>query len=106
MDYEAWKVAENCLSAVHASGYSIQVEGNPRAPTAVIPKHLPKDLTALQAARLLRFGVESIVAAAKARKAGIKANKPRSQFQRDPSKPRKPTLSFKSRSRETETDPS
>lgn len=100
MDYKAWVVAEDGTSAVHATGYSIHVEGNPRSPIAVVPKHLPKDLSALEAARLLRYGVESIAEVAKSKKAqGRTSAGSGSGYKRDPSKPRKPTISLKPRPR-------
>lgn len=98
MDYKAWVVAEDGISAVHATGYSIHVEGNPRSPIAVVPKHLPKNLSALEAARLLRYGVESIAEVAKLKKTQVRTSQGAgSGYKRDPSKPRKPTISLKPR---------
>lgn len=65
MDFENWTVAANGYSAEHVSGFRIEIEGNPKAPSAVHPVNIPKQLSSLEQVRLLRYGVESIIAEAK-----------------------------------------
>lgn len=67
MDYESWSVDIDKLSAVHGTGFTITVEGNPRHPTGVNPGAFPQHLSAVEQARLLRCGLEAIAQAAPAR---------------------------------------
>lgn len=66
MNFEAWTVDLTTLSATHESGFRIDVEGNPRDPSAVNPGRFPKGLNGIEQVRLLRHGVEAIAKAAKA----------------------------------------
>lgn len=95
INFDDWEVDLGALSATHASGFTLSVEGSPRNPSAVHPGPFPKHLTALEQVRLLRFGVEALAKAAKDKKPQATA-KPASR-PLNPNRPRKPQLSLKRR---------
>lgn len=101
MNYDQWVVSEDGLSASHTCGWSIRIEGNPTNPSEVCPSSAPKDLGALEQARLLRHGLEAIAKAAKPNRssmAALAAKKTAEKYAKDPDRPRKPKLSLKPKS--------
>ncbi|TVZ39597.1 hypothetical protein P886_4002 [Alteromonadaceae bacterium 2753L.S.0a.02] len=66
MDFEAWNVDLESMSAYHTSGFRISIEGSPMQPLGVSPSHFPNDLSAVEQARLIRCGMKAIKNAAKA----------------------------------------
>ena len=64
MDYSAWSVDLKRRSATHSSGFRIEIEGNPRDPSAVHPGKFPAGTTSLEKVRLLRTGIEALAKAA------------------------------------------
>ncbi len=98
MNYDQWVVSDDGRSASHSCGWSIRIEGNPANPSEVCPGSAPKDLGALEQARLLRHGLEAIAKAAKPSKpstAALAAKKTAEKYASDPDRPRKPKLSLK-----------
>ncbi|WP_317932045.1 hypothetical protein [Halioxenophilus sp. WMMB6] len=65
IDFDDWDVNLETLSATHACGFSLSVEGSVRNPSAVHPGPFPKNLSSLEQVRLLRHGVEALAKAAK-----------------------------------------
>ena len=65
IDFDDWDVNLEALSATHACGFTLSVEGSVRNPSAVHPGPFPKHLSALEQVRLLRHGVEALAKAAK-----------------------------------------
>jgi len=92
MNFDAWSVDLKTASATHESGFRIEIEGNPKDPSAVNPGRFPKELSGIEQVRLLRIGVEAIAKAAKSHHSAPPAvPKPRvSQH-----KPTRPVLSLK-----------
>lgn len=74
MDFEAWNVDLDTLSAFHITGFRISIEGNPLQPLGVSPSHFPEGLSAVEQARLLRCGMKAIKDAARA--AGMPGSRP------------------------------
>ena len=101
MDFEAWTVDLPTLSAKHECGFSIQIEGNPKDPSSVNPGRFPKELSGIEQARLLRYGMEAIAKAAAENKAKpvVAARKP--AYKVPANKPKRPLLSLKKRSKES-----
>lgn len=64
MDFDAWNVDLETLSAFHVTGFRISIEGSPLQPVGVSPSHFPDGLTAVEQARLLRCGMRAIKKAA------------------------------------------
>lgn len=98
MNYDQWVVGDDGLSASHACGWSIRIEGNPASPSEVCPGSVPRDLDALEQARLLRHGLDAIAKAAKQSKpssAAVAAKKAAEKYASDPNRTRKPKLSLK-----------
>jgi hypothetical protein len=69
MNFEDWTVDLNTASATHACGFRVEVEGSLKEPSEVNPGRFPKELDGLAKVRLLRCGVDAIIAAAKQQKA-------------------------------------
>lgn len=58
MDFDAWVVDLTAATATHESGFVLQVEGNPRDPSAINPTNFPANLSFVDQARLMRCGLE------------------------------------------------
>ncbi len=102
MNFEAWTVDLSTLTATHDSGFTIEVEGDPKDPSAVNPGRFPKELSGIEQARLLRYGMEALAKAAKAKSAGARANAPQKPAYTPPAnKPKRPVLSLKKRDKES-----
>ena len=94
MDFTAWTVDLSTLSASHESGFTIEIEGNPKDPSSVSPGRFPAQLSGVEQARLLRHGMEAIAkAAAKNRPAKPK----KAAYVPPANKPKRPVLSLKKR---------
>lgn len=93
MDYESWSVNIDNLTAVHSTGFTITVEGNPRHPTAVDPGAFPQFLSAVEQVRLLRCGLEAIAQAAPTRSKYTERRQEAAQLAAH--KPKRPVLSLK-----------
>jgi len=92
MNFDTWSVDLKTASATHESGFRLEVEGNPKDPSAVNPGRFPKELSGIEQVRLLRIGVEAIAKAAMTQSsAPAIAPKPRVSK----SKPTRPVLSLK-----------
>ncbi|TQV67761.1 hypothetical protein FKG94_24840 [Exilibacterium tricleocarpae] len=96
MDFTAWKVDLSALSASHESGFTIQIEGNPKDPSSVSPGRFPPTLNGVDQARLLRHGMEAIAKAAAAVKTKPAAPK-KPAYVPPANKPKRPVLSLKKR---------
>lgn len=64
MDFDAWNVDLESLSAYHTTGFRISIEGTPTQPLGVSPSHFPTGLSAVEQARLIRCGMKAIKDAA------------------------------------------
>ncbi len=64
MDYDAWTIDLPTLSATHACGFRLELEGSAKDPSAVFPGKFPTGLSSIEQVRLLRTGVEAIAKAA------------------------------------------
>jgi hypothetical protein len=64
MDFEAWVADLATGKATHQSGFVLQIEGNPRDPSAINPNNFPPNLSYIDQARLMRCGVEFLAKAA------------------------------------------
>lgn len=100
VDFDDWQVDLSALSATHACGFTISVEGSVRDPSAVHPGPFPKHLNSLEQVRLLRHGMEAIAKAAKRT-----ASKPKPRVAAKPAfvhsnRPKKPILKLKRKSSE------
>ncbi len=98
MNFEDWTVDLKTLSATHATGFRLEVEGNPKDPSAVHPGKFPAGLSSIDQVRLVRTGVEAITAAAK--KGGHAASGAKPAAKKRPyvapaNKPKRTTLSLK-----------
>jgi len=104
MNFKAWSVDLATLTATHESGFLIEIEGNPRDPSAVNPGRFPKELSGIEQARLLRHGMEAFAAAAKTTATEKRASKPavhqKPAYITPANKPKRPVLSLKKRSEE------
>lgn len=97
MNFEAWTVDLKSLSATHETGFRLEVEGNPKDPSAVHPGKFPSGLSSIEQVRLVRYGVEAITKAAKAsRPATAVVKKP--AYVAPANKPQRATLSLKKKS--------
>lgn len=65
INFDDWEVNLGAMSATHACGFTLSVEGSAKNPSAVHPGPFPKNLSALEQVRLLRHGVEAIAKASK-----------------------------------------
>ncbi|WP_185236391.1 hypothetical protein [Teredinibacter franksiae] len=72
MDFDAWNVDLDSLSAFHVTGFRISIEGSPLQPLGVSPSHFPEGMSAVEQARLLRCGMKAIKDAALAVKSELK----------------------------------
>jgi hypothetical protein len=64
MDFDAWVADLAAGTATHESGFVLQVEGNPRDPSAINPANFPANLSFVDQARLMRCGLEFLAKAA------------------------------------------
>lgn len=64
MDFDAWVADLAAGIATHESGFTLQVEGNPRDPSAINPANFPANLSFVDQARLMRCGLEFLAKAA------------------------------------------
>ena len=103
MSFSDWSVDLNNQSATHKSGFSLQVEGNPVSPSAVIPSQYPDGMPVVEQVRLLRVGIEAIADEAKATRKSSKSapvivtqtkSKVKTMLT---NKPKRPTLTLKKR---------
>src|SRR5690625_7220915 len=62
--FEDWDVDLTQQRAQHHSGFSLQVDGDPRDPSGVVPSGAPEHLSAVDPALLLREGMAVLAAAA------------------------------------------
>ena len=100
MNFEAWTVDLSALTAVHESGFTIEIEGNPKDPSAVHPGRFPKELSGIEQARLLRLGMEAFAKAAKTQGASKPAVPKKPAYKAPANKPKRPVLSLKKRAKE------
>ena len=63
MDFDAWVADLAAGTATHESGFVLQVEGNPRDPSAINPANFPANLSFVDQARLMRCGLEFLAKA-------------------------------------------
>lgn len=61
---EGWDIDLTQQRAQHHTGFSVQVEGDPKDPSSVAPGPAPAHLSAVDQAQLLREGMEALAAAA------------------------------------------
>ncbi|WP_439133585.1 hypothetical protein [Pseudomaricurvus sp.] len=100
MNLEAWTVDLKSLSATHESGFRLEIEGNPKDPSAVHPGKFPKGLTSIEQVRLVRLGVEAITKEAKnSRSTRPVVKKP--AYIPPANKPKRATLSLKKKSEDS-----
>ena len=100
VNFDAWIVDLPTLSATHACGFRLEVEGSPKDPCAVHPGKFPAGLSSIDQVRLVRTGVEAIAKAADSRSAKPSPSKPvPTQSVGAPlkDKPSRPVLSLKKR---------
>ena len=64
MDFDAWVVDLAAGTVSHDSGFVLQVEGDPRDPSAINPANFPANLSFVDQARLMRCGLEFLAKAA------------------------------------------
>lgn len=74
MDFDAWVANLAAGTVTHESGFVLQVEGNPRDPSAINPANFPADLSFVDQARLMRCGLEFLAKAASASPTSYSAN--------------------------------
>lgn len=63
IDFDAWQTDVENGRAVHASGFSLSVEGDVRNPSSVAPADYPQGLSYADQARLLRCGMQALASA-------------------------------------------
>lgn len=63
-NFEDWQIDLGQGRALHKSGFSLQIEGDPQDPSAVSPADFPAHLSAADQAGLLRQGMSALAAAA------------------------------------------
>jgi len=64
MNFDAWVADLAAGTATHESGFVLQVEGDPRDPSAINPANFPANLSFVEQARLMRCGLEFLAKAA------------------------------------------
>ena len=64
MNFDAWVADLVAGTATHETGFVLQVEGNPRDPSAINPANFPDNLSFVDQARLMRCGLEFLAKAA------------------------------------------
>lgn len=64
MNFDDWQADVSAGSALHASGFSLRIEGDPRDPEEVFPGRFPEGLSFVDQARLLRAGLTVLAKAA------------------------------------------
>ncbi len=95
INFDDWEVNLDRLSATHASGFTLSVEGSVRNPSAVHPGPFPKHLSALEQVRLLRHGVEALAKAGKRESRARPAPRVINRPPVDPNRPKKDLLTLK-----------
>jgi len=63
MDFDVWVADLAAGTATHESGFVLQVEGDPRDPSAINPANFPANLSFVDQARLMRCGLEFLAKA-------------------------------------------
>lgn len=94
MDFTDWIVDVQKRTATHSSGFKLEVEGNPRNPSAVHPGKFPPGTSSLDQVRLVRTGVEAIVKAAGAARSAPPSKRPKT-IKKPQGSANRPTLSLK-----------
>lgn len=104
-EFSDWQLDLNEGSALHTSGFSLSIEGDPRDPSAVTPGGTTGNVSVVDQARLLREGMAALAAAAGTHQVRSTATRVKSQAQRtaearakmfaETSKPDRPKLSLK-----------
>ncbi len=104
-EFSDWQLDLNEGSALHSSGFSVRIEGDPRDPSAVTPGGMAVNVSVVDQARLLREGMAALAAAAGPTQVRPTATRIKSQAQRtaeaqaklfaETSKPERPKLSLK-----------
>lgn len=64
MNFDAWVADLAAGTATHETGFVLQVEGDPRDPSAINPANFPANLSFVDQARLMRCGLEFLAKAA------------------------------------------
>lgn len=109
MNFEDWAVDTAAGTAIHASGFTIRIEGSPKDPSEVYPGKFPDGISFIEQARLLRSGLEALAKVggnamrswqsspvADAKTEAIRAREELAkQFAERPDKPARPVLSLK-----------
>lgn len=67
-NFDDWEIELAQGRALHKSGFSLEIEGDPQDPSAVSPTNFPTHLSAAEQAGLLRQGMDALSAAAGPRK--------------------------------------
>jgi len=62
--FEDWTIDMVQQRAQHHTGFSVQVEGDPKDPSGVVPGRAPEHLSAVEQAQLLREGMDVLAASA------------------------------------------
>lgn len=104
-EFSEWQLDLDEGSALHTSGFSVRIEGDPRDPSAVTPGSSGANVSVVDQARLLREGMAALAAAAGPLQARTTTTRVKSQAQRtaearaklfaEAAKPERPKLSLK-----------
>jgi hypothetical protein len=62
--FEGWEIDLGQNRALHHTGFSLQVEGDPKDPSSVAPSNAPNHMSVADQALLLREGMAALAAAA------------------------------------------
>lgn len=105
IDFNAWETDVANGRAIHASGFSLSVEGDVRNPSSVAPADYPPGMSYADQARLLRCGMEALASAPAAgsrasRTPSVKTRARRAEesaklFAQRKDRPERPKLSLK-----------
>lgn len=106
MKADQWQIDLDSQTAVHKSGFTVHVDGNPRMPFSVSPTNVPEGCNVIEQASLLREALQVMIntsdpsgfddysySAAKPEKKCKIVNKP--VFVPPANKPDRPVLSLK-----------
>lgn len=104
-EFSDWQLDLGEGSALHSSGFSLRIEGDPRDPSSVTPGSSAANVSVVDQARLLREGMAALAAAAGPRPPRSTTTIVKSQAQRtaearaklfaEANKPERPKLSLK-----------